>query len=151
MGKAAKSRATFRQIAVLPWRRQGDGALAVLLVTSRERRRWILPKGWPIKGMTDAEAAETEAMEEAGLVGRVDRKPLGRFMYEKRFPKKTEPVRVDVFGLEVERQLDDWPEKGQRETAWFTGEEAARLADDAGVGDLILAFLAAAQQKAEPG
>jgi 8-oxo-dGTP pyrophosphatase MutT (NUDIX family) len=116
--------------------------MRVVLVTSRERRRWIIPKGWPIKGLKNPEVAETEAMEEAGVVGRISKKPIGRFIYDKQFPKKTVTVTVDVYGLEVLKELDEWQEKGQRDVQWFEVEEAARLADDRSVGELILHFAA---------
>jgi 8-oxo-dGTP pyrophosphatase MutT (NUDIX family) len=57
----------------------------VLLVTSRDTRRWIIPKGWPQKGKAPHRAAAREAFEEAGVVGAVGRRPVGSFAYEKRF------------------------------------------------------------------
>ena len=141
MAKDAKS-PNFRQIAALPYRVEEDGSVEVLLVTSRERGRWILPKGWPIKGMKDHAAAETEALEEAGITGTIGRKPIGRFEYDKRFPRKVERVKVDVFPLAVDGQLDDWREKGQREVRWFKPDEAAAMAADEGVGPMILDFAA---------
>ncbi|WP_245515778.1 NUDIX hydrolase [Oharaeibacter diazotrophicus] len=149
MAKPSKTPA-FLQVAALPWRRDADGTVRVVLVTSRERGRWILPKGWPIKGLKDCEAAETEAMEEAGLVGRVTTDPIGRFQYDKSFPKRVAAVAVDVYGLEVERQLDDWLEKGQREVRWLKPDKAAKLAADTGVGALILAFVATLTETSRP-
>jgi 8-oxo-dGTP pyrophosphatase MutT (NUDIX family) len=147
----SKQRKTpFRQVAALAWRRAGDGTILVVLVTSRERHRWILPKGWPIRGLSDAQAAATEAMEEAGLVGTAAPRPVGGFVYDKRFPTKTETVAVDVYALKVERQLDDWPEKGQREVRWFTPAEAAAAAADRGVGPLILSVAAALAAEGAP-
>lgn len=66
----------MKQIAVLPWRRDAHGRLQILLVTSRTSRRWMLPRGWPISGMSGAEVARTEAVEEAGVDGIVaDHRP----------------------------------------------------------------------------
>jgi 8-oxo-dGTP pyrophosphatase MutT (NUDIX family) len=144
--KSQKTR--FHQVAALPWRIDDDGELRVVLVTSRERGRWILPKGWPIRGLDDADAAATEAMEEAGLVGRVARKAFGRFAYVKRFPGRAETVTVDVYPLRVERQLELWPEKGQREIRWYTPGEAAANAGDKGVAELVLRFATGARQAA---
>ena len=137
----------FHQVAALPWRIDDDGELRVVLVTSRERRRWILPKGWPIRGLKDWEAAATEAMEEAGLLGRVARRPVGRYAYEKRFPRRVETVTVEVYPLRVDRRLELWPEKGQREVRWFTPGEAAANAGDKGVAESILRFAASARQE----
>jgi hypothetical protein len=79
-------------------------------------------------------------MEEAGLIGSAEPKPVGRFTYIKQFPKRQEKVLVDVFPFAIEKQLDDWQEKGQREVRFFNPVDAAALVSDVGVGDLILAF-----------
>lgn len=129
----------FRQVAALPYRLTPHG-YEVVLITTRDSGRWILPKGWPIKGLKRHEAAETEAMEEAGLIGSAEPKPIGRFTYTKQFPKRQEKVLVDVFPFAVERQLDEWQEKGQREVRFFNPVDAAALVSDTGVGDLILSF-----------
>lgn len=138
MAKIARQR--FQQVAALPFRRGKDGSIDVVLVTTRDSGRWILPKGWPIKGLKKCEAAETEAMEEAGLIGKVARKAFGQFTYRKQFPKGTEAVTVDVYPLEIVRQKSSWLEKGQREVRFFSVDEAADRVSDAGVGDLIRAF-----------
>ena len=76
-------RAERRQVAALPWRRGADGGVEILLVTSRETRRWVTPKGGRMPGKTDAEAAAQEALEEAGVEGRVADEPVGSFRYLK--------------------------------------------------------------------
>lgn len=140
----------FRQVAALPYRLAAHG-YEVVLVTTRDSGRWILPKGWPIKGLKRHESAETEAMEEAGLMGSAAAKPFGRFTYVKQFPKRQEKVLVDVFPLAIEHQLDDWQEKGQREVRFFNPVDAAALVSDAGVGDLILAFFVDLARKKAAG
>ena len=57
------------QFAALPWRRRADAGIEVLLITSRETRRWVIPKGWPIKGKSSAKSAAREAFEEADQKG----------------------------------------------------------------------------------
>ncbi|MBP0652251.1 NUDIX domain-containing protein, partial [Mycobacterium tuberculosis] len=74
----------------------------MLLVTSRETRRWIIPKGWPMKGMKDRDAAAREALEEAGLTGRISQRPIGHYRYFKRTPDAFQPCRVDVYRLDVD-------------------------------------------------
>ena len=97
-----------------------------MLVTSRETKRWVLPKGWAEAGLAPHELAAKEAFEEAGLVGKVEREPVGTYRYEKRLHGgRTVPCEVGVYPLWVERQLDDWPERGQRKTQWFTLAQAA--------------------------
>jgi 8-oxo-dGTP pyrophosphatase MutT (NUDIX family) len=71
------------QCGALPYRFTSDAALEILLVTTRQTRRWIIPKGWPIKGLRPAKSAAREAFEEAGVRGKISAKPLGLFSYEK--------------------------------------------------------------------
>jgi 8-oxo-dGTP pyrophosphatase MutT (NUDIX family) len=105
------------QFAALPWRISEGGTRQVMLLTSRETHRWVIPKGWPMKKRKPAEVASQEAYEEACLIGQiVGKRPLGRFHYEKRVGKESILCQVRVFLFRVERQLDDWPEKSLRET-----------------------------------
>src|SRR5580658_9664578 len=79
---AARAQAAERlQIAALPSRRTAAGGVEVLLITSRETGRFIIPKGWPMKQLSDPDAAAREAYEEAGVVGKVKRKPIGDYFY----------------------------------------------------------------------
>ena len=73
-----------RQDAALPGRLAEGGDIEVLLISSRETRRWVLPKGWPMKGRAPHQAAETEAEEEAGVIGKITREPVGSYGYLKR-------------------------------------------------------------------
>ena len=76
------------QYGALPYRFTPEAALEILLVTTRRTRRWIIPKGWPIKGLRSPKAAAREAYEEAGVSGRVGVKPIGTFTYERRSTKR---------------------------------------------------------------
>lgn len=118
------------QIAAMPVRRLPNGRLEVMLVTSRTTRRWIVPKGWPIKGLSAPEAAAREAYEEAGVVGRIVKEPAGRYTYWKRKSDHFVLCEVTLYLLEVERQLPVWAEQGQRESRWFSPEDAADLVDE---------------------
>lgn len=127
-----------RQCAALPFSEQ-LGELRVLLVTSRENRRWVLPKGWMEKRLEPHAAAAKEAFEEAGVVGRVERRSIGRYDYLKRGPgDRVTPCSVRVFPLRVERLLDDWPERRQRERRWFSPAEAAAAVEEGGLTALLL-------------
>jgi 8-oxo-dGTP pyrophosphatase MutT (NUDIX family) len=118
------------QFAVLPWRISEGGTRQIMLLTSRGTRRWVIPKGWPIKGRKPAEAAAQEAYEEAGLIGHiVGKRPIGNFHYPKRLAQGEVLCQVRVFLFRVERQLDEWPEKSQRETRWSDDEEAIDLVE----------------------
>jgi 8-oxo-dGTP pyrophosphatase MutT (NUDIX family) len=129
------------QYAALPYRT--PDALEVLLITSRETGRWVLPKGWPMKGKKPHVCAAREALEEAGVKGRVGKSAIGCYRYVKRLPENgTIPCSVDVYPLMVERQLKRWPEQGQRALAWFSAANAAALVDEGELASLIEAFAA---------
>ena len=134
----AQKKTSGRQFAVLPLAVR-DGETMVMLVTSRETRRWVLPKGWAETELAPHELAAKEAFEEAGLVGEVEHRPVGSYRYEKRLRGgHSVPCEVGVFPMRVERQLKDWPERRQRETAWFTLGQAAMAVDE---GDLAMLLL----------
>jgi 8-oxo-dGTP pyrophosphatase MutT (NUDIX family) len=112
-----------------------------MLVTSRETRRWIIPKGWPHKGRTPHRSAAREAYEEAGVVGRVHRDQLGSFSYEKRLPTgDTVICKVHVFALEVRQQSRDWPEKQEREVKWMSPGQAAKTVREPMLAKIIRRF-----------
>jgi 8-oxo-dGTP pyrophosphatase MutT (NUDIX family) len=126
------------QVAALPFRVL-QGALEVMLITSRETGRWIVPKGWPQKGRALHAVASREAYEEAGLVGRVKKRPIGAYRYAKRLPfKSTIVCKVSVFPLHVEKELDDYPEKDFRQRCWLTPDEAASRVEERGLSKLLL-------------
>jgi 8-oxo-dGTP pyrophosphatase MutT (NUDIX family) len=126
-----------KQVAALPVKLDPEGRTRVLLITSRETKRFIVPKGWPMKGHQDYRAAAIEAQEEAGVIGRVGKKPVGSYMYWKRRAERFELCRVKVFILEVERQLPAWREKEQRQGAWFLIADAADLVDETGLVTIL--------------
>jgi 8-oxo-dGTP pyrophosphatase MutT (NUDIX family) len=129
-----------RQYAALPYRKK-KGVVEVMLVTSRETRRWIIPKGWPIAGVKPHNLAALEAMEEAGLVGKIDEQPIGSFHYDKkRGDGSIVNCTVDTFALEVEQQMPAWPEQDQRQTKWFQPEDAAAQVQEPELRDLIKKF-----------
>jgi 8-oxo-dGTP pyrophosphatase MutT (NUDIX family) len=131
-----------QQFAALPFLRR-KGETLVMLVTSRETHRWVLPKGWAEKRLTGPELAAKEAFEEAGLVGEVASDPLGSYVYLKRLPGGRDlTCDVDVFPLRVGRLLDDWPERRQRERRWFTLAEAAMAVEEGGLVTLLLRLAA---------
>jgi 8-oxo-dGTP pyrophosphatase MutT (NUDIX family) len=129
------------QYAALPWRLDPSGRIEVMLITSRETRRWVIAKGWPIDGLTPYASAAREAFEEAGVVGETWEEPIGSYFYEKRLKNgRLRPVTVEVFPLRVDEELEDWPEKGQREKRWFAATEAATLVQERQLQILIRAF-----------
>ena len=88
------------QVAALCWRKLDD-RLRILLITSRDTGRGVLPTGWPMRNRTDAEAAAREAYEEAGLRGVIAPRPIGVYTYLKRLPKgRAAPCVVRVYALD---------------------------------------------------
>lgn len=128
------------QYAALPYRVRRDGEVQIRLITSRETRRWVIPKGWPIKGLTPPKTAARECYEEAGLVGVVSREPIGMYTYEKRLGTRSVLCDVLVFPLKVKRVLQKWPERFQRYGFWFSIETAAAAVQEEDLSELILSF-----------
>ncbi len=115
-------------------------------------RRWIVPKGWPVDGLTPGECAAQEALEEAGVVGEVAPEPLGSFRHSKE--RKSGEIllcTVQVFAMEVTRQRHNWAEKGTREIRWCSIEEALARIKDRGLRRLILKFAKSSGQLAKTG
>ena len=137
------------QLGALPFRTEPDG-LQVLLATSRETKRWVIPKGWPMKKRLPHEAAAREAFEEAGLVGIVDEHAIGSYEYDKRLNDgATVLCRVDVYPMRVTGQRRRWPEYKQRETRWFAPAEAASCVHEAELARLIEGLDALLRWRAE--
>lgn len=113
------------QVGALCWRLR-RGRVFVLLVSSRDTGRWIIPKGWQIAGLSSAEVAAREAWEEAGVTGRVDPDALGSFAYEKAIaPEFLVPCRVSVHALRVAEMAHRFPERKERRRKWFSAAKAA--------------------------
>jgi 8-oxo-dGTP pyrophosphatase MutT (NUDIX family) len=129
------------QVAALPYR--FAPTLEVLLITSRETRRWVVPKGWPMKNRTPAEAAAKEAEEEAGALGEIATEPFGSYRYNKVLKHGGSILcEVAVFPLQVSVMLASWNEQHERELRWFAAEEAAAAVAEADLAALILQFAA---------
>ena len=104
----------------------------MLLVTSRGTGRWIIPKGWPIRGMNAPQAARQEAWEEAGVArGRTGRQSVGSYTYDKTYPAgMAVPVETLVYPVAVEELADDFPEADARKRRWVTPAEAADMVQE---------------------
>jgi 8-oxo-dGTP pyrophosphatase MutT (NUDIX family) len=125
------------QYGVIPYRRATD-RIEIMLITSRNTRRWVVPKGWPIGRKPSREVARLEALEEAGLEGTIGKRPCGSFHYQKRLKDGSIVVcRVRVFAFEVERQLETWLERSERKRRWFDSERAIKLVREQELKDLI--------------
>jgi 8-oxo-dGTP pyrophosphatase MutT (NUDIX family) len=134
--------AFLQQYGAVCFRYLGDeDKVEILLVTSRQSRRWVIPKGWPIRRKKPFETAATEAWEEAGVQGSVRKKPIGRYTYLKELgPDVVSPCMVDLFQIEVERLTDDFKERGERVLVWVSPDEAARRVRELELKSLLVSF-----------
>lgn len=124
----ATSSGLIRQAGAIPIR-GGE----VCLVTSRSGKRWVIPKGCLEPGKTSGEIALQEAWEEAGVVGILDREPVGSYLYE----KAGFTCHVTVFLMQVSETSDTWPECSIRQRRWFTPALAVARVEEAALRDLI--------------
>lgn len=131
------------QVAALCWRKR-KGEKEVLLITSRDTGRWIVPKGWPVPGLSAAQSALREAWEEAGV--RADpakARPCGQFRYEK-ILKDGSATRLltQLYKLRLREGdlADDYPEAGQRQRIWVRPKKAAQMVEEPELQDILRAF-----------
>lgn len=121
----------FDQVGVIPYRKKG-GRIEVLLITSRSRGRWIIPKGNVEDGLGAKGSAHLEALEEAGVEGWLERPPLGVYDHGDA-PETT----VQVYLMLVDRQHDDWEESEERSRKWLPLEDARTTVDESGLRELL--------------
>lgn len=136
----ATKRDVRTQFGAVCWRLK-DEEVQVLLITSRGSGRWIIPKGWPMDQATPAEAAQTEAWEEAGVEGKVSPVCLGIFSYSKELdPGETLPCVVAVFPVKVKELKKNYPERTARRRKWFSSKKAAKLVEEPELATMIRNF-----------
>ena len=128
------------QYGAIAWR-AGVAGPEVLLITSRETQRWVVPRGNVIRGLEPHMSAAQEAYEEAGIRGRMGTEPLGVYRYEKRLRLgRVVPAEVHLYPLEVTEELEEWPERHQRQRRWFAPAAAAEAVDEPELKTLIRAM-----------
>lgn len=140
------------QFAALCYKVTKKQGTRILLITSRDTGRWVIPKGWPMKGKSDAEAAEIEAFEEAGANGYLCPDCAGIFTYDKVMDDGSkQPVVVTVFPMEVKKLVSKFPERGQRKRKWFSPRKAAAQVDEPELHDILAGFDPAKLDCPRPG
>ena len=129
----------LHQAAVIAYRIV-DKKVQVLLTTSRDTGRWIIPKGNVSPRMTPAKAAEREAFEEAGVKGVIESAlPLGIYTYFKKLDTgDTRAATVEVYLLRVTGSVKKFPERCERVLAWVPLAEAPGMIQEPGVVPLLL-------------
>lgn len=141
-----------QQYAALCYRmKKKQGPLEVLIATSRDTGRWVIPKGWPMADKKAHQVAEREAFEEVGVKGKIGKEPLGYYTYRKTLDNGLKiPVRVQVHALEVTECLKSFPEKGARTLEWVSCEEAANRVNEPELKILLLQFAEKMQPRISP-
>jgi 8-oxo-dGTP pyrophosphatase MutT (NUDIX family) len=135
------TRREIEQFGVIAWRRASADGIEVLLITSRETRRWVPPRGNAIPGLRPYESAAQEAFEEAGVRGGVQPQEIGTYRYGKRARDgRVTPALVHLYPMLVTEEAESWPERSQRERRWFAPDAAAALVDEPDLADLIRDF-----------
>lgn len=135
--RKARKGERIRQVAAIPFRLSEHGNVEVMLVTSISTRRFIVPKGWPMKGKSGRKAATIEAQEEAGVLGKTLKQPAGTYSYWKRLTNRFVRVDVTVYLLAVTEDLANWQEAKRRQRAWLTPADAAALIDEPDLSTLL--------------
>ena len=124
----------------------------VLLITSRDTGRWVVPKGWPVAGKSAARSAAQEAFEEAGVEGTVSDDCIGVYSYGKVLgSKRILPCVVAVYPLRVTGLKEDFPEKGQRRLKWFRPQAAATKVAEPDLSAILAAFAPPPEADPAPG
>lgn len=126
------------QSAVLGFRTEKSAK--VLLISSPQTGRWVLPKGNIENGLSPSESAEKEAYEEAGIRGHVSPKKIGQYYYSKAELKGGGLCRVEVYHMKVGELLKDWPEKHLRRRKWMSLRAASEAVDEPSLKELILDY-----------
>lgn len=112
------------QVGALPVRFDENGILQALLITSRRSRKWIIPKGNPMKRLAPHHAAAREAFEEAGAIGEIEGRSRGHYRHRKRKARRQFRCRVAVYVMTMERRVERFPERDERAVRWFTVDDA---------------------------
>lgn len=136
----AHARPEVEQYGALCYRERAQ-KIEILLITSRGTGRWIVPKGWPVKGQTPAGSAAVEAFEEAGVEGRAKPVCIGIYPYVKGLDDASDRVmRVALYPLQVRKLRRKYPESQQRKRRWFSRKRAAEMVDEPELKDILRSF-----------
>jgi 8-oxo-dGTP pyrophosphatase MutT (NUDIX family) len=129
-----------KQYAALPFRFRHADLVEILLITTRRKGRWIIPKGWPKLRLPRHQTAAEEAFEEAGLTGRVRSRQVGSFRTRKRMGDRKVKCEIEVFPLAVTDQHRSWPEKGERRRRWMPLNKAAQVVRKKGLRRMLVSL-----------
>nr|WP_319395623.1 NUDIX hydrolase [uncultured Desulfobacter sp.] len=123
----------YTQSAVIPFKKTVDG-LRVLIIGSSKRKHFVVPKGIHEPGLSAQDSAAKESLEEAGVMGQVSERPIGRYSY----PKWGAECTVTVYVQQVDELLSEsqWQER-HRGRQWMAPEQAAAVVKQPELGQMI--------------
>ena len=130
-----------RKVGVIPFDVSGD-KIAIMFVTSQKRGRWILPKGNLHNKESHKQGCKREAIEEAGIKGKLFEDFPMTHSISKSKKDGIENVAVTYYPFLVAEQFDNWPEKNKRERHWSLLDDALRVTDQVDFHNVINNFAA---------
>ena len=128
------------RVGVIPYSEKGS-QIAILLITSLTRGRWILPKGKLKLKENHEDGCKREAFEEAGITGKVFNDFPITTLITRSFEGRIEKFPVTYYPFSVQKQLDDWPEKQKRERQWSLLEDVRKIVSKEDYLPLINQFI----------
>ena len=132
-----QSQQALSQLACICYKKKNN-KVKIILITSRGQRRWLIPKGWLIKGKTPIETVITEVWEEAGITGNVTKKSVGIIKYKKYVPNaEALEISAEVYLMKVNKLYKSYPERLERKRKWFTIKEAIKKVDEPQLSKLL--------------
>lgn len=154
----------FRLVAgCIPYRRKenlescsGDliNSFEVLMISSPSRDDLVFPKGGWENDETVFQAACREALEEAGIRGKINEEELGQWVFRSKSSENScsekGACRGHMFALEVTEVLDCWPEQASHDRRWVTVMEAFELCRYDWMREALRAFLTFMSRKLRP-
>jgi len=114
------------QVAAICYRRRG-ASFDFLLVKTTSGDKWTFPKGATARRLSHSQAAEREALEEAGAVGVIESEHFHLYLQPKgdsRLRNVVQEFVVKAFMLEVTHTQP--PQEANRNPTWFGVDDARR-------------------------
>ena len=112
------------QVAAVCYRKSA-GSFEFLLVHTSGGDRWIFPKGASARRLSHSQAAEREALEEAGAVGAIEPEHFHLYLQPKGDSRASDALQefvVKAFLMQVSRTQA--PQEENRNPTWFSVDQA---------------------------
>jgi 8-oxo-dGTP pyrophosphatase MutT (NUDIX family) len=128
------------QSAAIPFRLDEANRLSLLLITSRRKGRWVLPKG-TVSGMLPHASAAREAFEEAGVIGSIAETPFETYYLRKKVGYGAAiEIPVHTFPMRVAVELQTWPEMDFRQRRWILAGQITEMVESEELRFLLKRF-----------